>query len=80
MPKPTHTDVVGEIRRIYYEATSRSIHKDLARAISLLKTLETEADRERAAVFMDGLSQMRSEWAQAQPRTVTRPPGTASRK
>ncbi len=26
--------------------------------------MTTDEDRERAAVYMDGLSQMRSEWAQ----------------
>jgi hypothetical protein len=27
-----------------------------------LKSIESEEERERAAVYMDGLSQMRSEW------------------
>ena len=43
-------------------AAAGAIERDLARAIALLKTLATEADRERVAVYMDGLSQMRSEW------------------
>ena len=38
--------------------------KDLPRAIDLFKKLATEDERQEAAVFMDGLSQMRSEWAQ----------------
>lgn len=56
-------DKVAEIRRLYYEATPATIQKDLARAIDLLKSMASEAERERAAVYMDGLSQMRSEWA-----------------
>jgi hypothetical protein len=56
-------DRVAEIRRLYYAATARTITRDLARAIALLKELATEEDRERAAVYMDGLSQLRSEWA-----------------
>lgn len=56
-------DAVAEIRRLYFAATKATISRDLARAIDLLKTLPDEAARERAAVFMDGLSQMRSEWA-----------------
>ncbi len=56
-------DAVAEIRRLYFAATKATITRDLARAIELLKTLPDEAARERAAVFMDGLSQMRSEWA-----------------
>jgi hypothetical protein len=30
--------------------------------VALLKTMRTEEERERAAVYMDGLSAMRSEW------------------
>jgi hypothetical protein len=56
-------DALAEIRRLYYNATKSSIRKDLARAVALLKSMPTEEERERAAVYMDGLSQMRSEWA-----------------
>jgi hypothetical protein len=52
-----------EIRRLYLRATRSSIRRDLARAIQLFKSLTTDEERERAAVYMDGLSQMRSEWA-----------------
>jgi hypothetical protein len=55
-------DPCDEIKRLYYQATKTTIQKDLARAIALLKTLKTEEERERVAVYMDGLSQMRSEW------------------
>ena len=58
-------DAVEEIKRLYYAATKATIQKDIERAIDLLKSLPSDADRERAAVYMDGLSQMRSEWAQA---------------
>ena len=54
---------IGEIKRLYYQATKATIQKDLARAVALLKTLPSEADRERVAVYMDGLAQMRSEWS-----------------
>lgn len=56
-------DVLAEIRRLYYEATPKTVARDLERAIVLLKTLSTEDEREQVAVYMDGLSQMRSEWA-----------------
>jgi hypothetical protein len=56
-------DPTAEIKRLYYNATPATIQRDLARAIELLKGMGSEADRERVAVFMDGLSQMRSEWA-----------------
>jgi hypothetical protein len=53
---------VGEIRKLYFGATPATITRDLARAIELLKSMATEEEREKAAVYMDGLSQMRSEW------------------
>ena len=56
---------LAEIKRLYYQTTRQTIQVDLARALDLLKSMSTEAERERAAVYMDGLSQMRSEWGQA---------------
>jgi hypothetical protein len=55
-------DPVAEIRRLYYATSKQTIVRDLARAIDLLKQLPNDEERERAAVFMDGLAQMRSEW------------------
>jgi hypothetical protein len=65
-------DPVVEIKKIYQRTTRATIARDLARAIDLLKTLGTEDERERAAVYMDGLSQMRSEWKEtvAAPKNV----------
>jgi hypothetical protein len=64
-------DAIAEIKKLYYAATKATIQNDLARAIDLLKTLPAEEDREKVAVYMDGLSQMRSEWAQAARGGVT---------
>ncbi len=61
-------DAIAEIKRLYYAATKATIRQDLERAIDLLKSLSSEDERERAAVYMDGLAQMRSEWAQASAR------------
>jgi hypothetical protein len=52
-----------EIKRLYYSTTKESIQRDLAKAVDLLKSMATEEERERAAVYMDGLAQMRSDWA-----------------
>jgi hypothetical protein len=57
-------DPLAEIKRLYYAASAATIQRDLKRAIELLKTLKNEEEREKVAVYMDGLSQMRSEWAQ----------------
>ena len=51
-----------EIRRLYFQTSAKTIKRDLARAIEILKTMESEEERQRAAAYMDGLSQMRSEW------------------
>jgi hypothetical protein len=64
-------DKLAEIKRLYYETKPATINRDLARAVALLKEMVTAEERERAAVYMDGLSQMRSEWA---PRRKPGPP------
>lgn len=56
-------DAIAEIRKIYYATTKATIQNDIDRAIELLKTLPTDTDREKVAVYMDGLMQMRSEWS-----------------
>jgi hypothetical protein len=55
-------DKLAEIKRLYYQTTSKTIHTDLARALDLLKSMNGEDERERAAVYMDGLAQMRADW------------------
>ena len=70
MTKPTPTPLRmlsadekhAEIKRLYYETTRQTIQQDLAKALDLLKSITSEEERERAAVYMDGLAQMRSEW------------------
>jgi hypothetical protein len=59
---PDAERALADIREIYFKTTRQTIEHDLAHAIELLKSLPTEEDRERARVYMDGLSQMRSEW------------------
>ena len=60
---------IAEIRRLYFKATRQTIQQDLAKALDLLKSMATDEERERAAVFMDGLSQMRSDWARQRKST-----------
>ena len=63
---------VAQIREIYFKTTKRTIEHDIAHAIELLKSLPTEDDRDKAAVYMEGLAQMRSEWAGAEKRKQKR--------
>ena len=69
-------DPVEAIKRLYYQTTKATILRDLDRAIDILKALPDDEARGRAAVYMDGLAQMRSEWG------VKAPPagGTTARK
>ena len=61
-------DKHAEIKRLYYRTTKHTIQQDLEKALSLLKSMANEEERGRVAVFMDGLAQMRSEWARADKR------------
>lgn len=54
--------IINQIRRLYENTTPPSVEHDLKQAVRLLKTLPNEESRSSAAVFMDGLSQLRSEW------------------
>ena len=62
-------DKHAEIKRLYYQTTRQTIDRDLAKALDLLKSMANEEERERAAVYMDGLAQMRSEWARGSKKT-----------
>lgn len=65
---PDPAAALAEIRQIYFKTTKRTIEHDLAHAIELLKSLPTEEEREKARVYMDGLSQLRTEWARKKKR------------
>lgn len=54
---------LAEIRRLYFSTTKQTIQNDLAKALDLLKSMPSEDERERATVYMEGLAQMRSDWA-----------------
>lgn len=56
-------DKLAEIKRLYYQTSRATIKQDFAKAIDLLKSMASEEERERVAVYLDGLSQMRSDWA-----------------
>lgn len=66
-------DKVAEIRRLYFAATRQTIQDDLARALQLLTSMNTEEERERAAVYMEGMAQMRSDWARQSKPTKRKP-------
>ena len=55
-------DKLAEIRALYFKTSKQTIQKDFAKALDLLKSMESEDDRERATVFMDGLAEMQRDW------------------
>ena len=73
-------DKLAEIKRLYYQTSRGTIQQDLAKAIALLKSMPNEEERERVAVYMDGLAQMRSDWASAGARQVKSKKSKVKRK
>ena len=54
---------LAELRRIYFKTTKKTIEHDFAHAIALAKSIASEEDREKASVFMEGINELRKEWA-----------------
>ena len=75
----TPAEIRAEIKRLYHDTTRTSVERDLKRAVTLLKELDGEEERARVAVYMDGLSQMRSEWIIAGRRAAKKKTATAGK-
>jgi hypothetical protein len=58
----TPDDKLAEIRRLYFKTTRQTIQEDLAKALDLLKSMNSEDERERATVYMEGLAEMYKDW------------------
>ena len=59
----TVDETLARLKALYFGATPATIADAFDEAIDLLKTLPGEDDRERAAVYMEGLAEMRREFA-----------------
>ena len=55
-------DKIAEIRKLYFAATPKTIQRDHDRAIDILKTLKDDEERAKAAVYMEGLNELRKEF------------------
>jgi hypothetical protein len=64
---------LDEIKQLYYKTTRATVQGDLDRAIDLLKSMQTEEERERATVYMEGLAEMRKEWQGGKTRGTSEP-------
>jgi len=62
-PAADPASVLAEIRKIYFRTSATTIEADLQHAIALLRILPDEDMHERATVYMEGLNDMRKEWA-----------------
>ena len=62
LPMLSADDKLAEIRRLYFAATAKTIQEDLEKALDILKSMNSEEERERATVYMEGLAQMRKDW------------------
>ena len=58
----TADDKLAEIRHLYFKTTRQTIQDDLAKALDLLKSMNSEEERERATVYMEGLAEMYKDW------------------
>lgn len=56
------SDKIADIRTMYFAATPKTIQRDLERAIDILKSLKDDETRSKAAVYMEGLIELRKEW------------------
>jgi len=56
------TEKLAEIRRMYFAATPKTIERDFARAIDILRSLKDDEERGKAAVYMEGLNELRKEF------------------
>ena len=75
MTRDGDREKLAEIRRLYFEATPSTILDAFDRAIDLVKAMASEAERERATVYMQGLAEMRKEFgARAKPATARQRP------
>jgi len=76
----TAQDKLTEIRRLYFATTKQTIANDFARAVQLLKSMDTEEERERATVYMEGLAQMQKDWSRESRSGKSRPQGSPTGK
>ena len=68
-------DKLEEIRRLYFKTTKATILRDFDRAIDLIKSMDSEAEREKATVYMQGLAEMRKEFGFRNKKEKSEPGG-----
>ena len=55
-------DPFDEIKKLYFSTTRDTIDRDFTRALDLLTRMASDDERQRAAGYMHGLSELKREW------------------
>lgn len=76
----TLDEKIAEIRRLYFATTKETINQDLDTALGLLKSMGSDDERDRAAVYMDGMMQMRNDWGRGGGRPKPKQAGAKGAK
>ena len=70
----TVDETLARLKALYFETTPATIEDAFDEAIDLLKTLPSDDERERAAVYMEGLAEMKREFASSPRKKSGAPP------
>jgi hypothetical protein len=55
-------DPFDEIKKLYFNTTRETIDRDFTCALDLLTRMASDDERQRAAAYMHGLSELKREW------------------
>ena len=70
----TVDETLARLKELYFRTTQSTIEDAFDEAIDLLKTLPSDDERERAAVYMEGLAEMKREFASSPRKKSGGPP------
>lgn len=71
--------LLEQLRTLYFAVSQATIDDDFLKAIALFKQLTSDEEREKAAVFMEGIAEMRQEWGGAKSDAANRHRGGGRR-
>jgi len=63
-------DPFDEIKKLYFSTTRDTIDRDFTRALDLLTRMASDDERQRAAGYMHGLSELKREWKKPKKKRV----------
>ena len=69
----TVDETLERLKELYFRTTQATIEDAFDEAIDLLKSLPSDDERQRAAVYMEGLAEMKQEFARGRPKRSGNP-------